>query len=127
MGGFIEHDTLVVVAEIGGRTNQARVSGIHGQQVTVNSHCLGHGLGKKSHPGIVSQEYLTAATFQEGRAFFRPTDNFLRTRVQFCRLGDNVHNVIEGVYEIDIHEGESGSFVTQGKLRLLQIAAVREP
>ena len=66
MSRLVEHDSLVVVTEIGGGADQPGGQGVEGDQVAVDRDRLGHGLGKEPRPGIVGQDDLCARALQEG-------------------------------------------------------------
>ncbi len=41
--------------------------------------------------------------------------------------GDDIHEVAVGIHVVEVHEGEAGCFIAEGKLRGLEIIAVGEP
>ncbi len=65
MGRLVEHNPFVVIAEVGGRTDQARGCRIEGDHVVIDHNCLRHGLRQKSEPGVMGQDDLVADALQE--------------------------------------------------------------
>ena len=125
-GRLGEEDPLVVIAEIGVGADQAGGRAIEGDQVAVYRERLGHGLGKKPHPRIVSENDLPAKTLQEGGAPVRIIAGPHPSGGHPAK-GDDIHEVAVGIQEIDIHKGETPGLVPQGKLRRLKITVAGQP
>ena len=107
MGGFVEQQAVVVVAEIRTGSQIAGRNRIEGHEIAVDPQAHRLRLTEKAGPTVVRDQNVVGRSLDEGGTLAWPRAGSLRRMI-----GQHIEQVLNGVDEIHVHEGERGLLIT---------------